>query len=122
MSYSMKSERGIVWVRHTGELRVDEAKTARKETGILVAEHGVHKVLVDLREATLSQTTMDLYDFGSSYGDVFPQDTRVAVVYSPEKTSSSDDAEFAENVARNRGALVRMFTEMGEAIDWLSGL
>jgi hypothetical protein len=120
MTYSIVCEEGIVRVRHTGSLTITEVTNSRQEAGRVLQERGVRKVLVDLREGRLAQTTVDMFDFGTSYGQVFPFGTKIAVVVISGRTGSADDAVFAETVARNAGARLRMFEDMEEAESWLT--
>lgn len=79
----------------------------------LVQGSGIRLALVDIRKQKASAPTLELFRFGR---DV-PTDVRFAIL----ARRNSDDS-FVETVARNRGAMTRLFFgPEDEAIEWLSG-
>ena len=73
-------------------------------------------ILVDARELTGGPLSdMDRYDLGVLVAQVFVG-TAAALVGSAPLV---DRRRFGESVARNRGANVGVFTDLGEAMAWL---
>ena len=120
MSYEIKvnDALSIIEVKHEGPVDIDEMRAAREETAKYLTDNESRRVLVDIRNATLGPTTMELFGFNASYRDLLPLDVEIAIVYSSE-TASREDILFVETVARNRGVLLRIFTDRNEALDWL---
>jgi hypothetical protein len=108
----------ILQVSITGDLSLVEAAAAQSNTARIANERGVRKVLVDLRGTSPSLSTVEYFEFASSFVELFPRETRHGVVFDPE-TYPAEDAHFLETVARNRGAVLRMFSDLDEARDWL---
>ncbi len=76
---------------------------------------GIPRTLVDLTAVPLSLSTMDRYEIGVAAGRLL-LGIKVAVI----ATRAVVD-HFAETVARNRGAVVGVFTEEAAALKWLLG-
>lgn len=107
----------IIEVKHERSIDIDEIYAAREETARHLADNGFRKVFVDIRNATMDVTTMEIFGFSASYRDLLQLDVRIAIVYSPESVNR-EDVLFSETAARNRGILLRIFTEKDEALDW----
>ncbi len=118
MPTSFRTEKGILFVTITGKLSLDHALEARAETAEIVKGQAVRRVLGDIRNADVDVSTNDIFQCTAALADLFPSDTKHAVVFSSE-TCSREDAAFAENVAMNRGVLLKMFSQLDEARDWL---
>ena len=77
----------------------------------LIEKSGIRLVLVDIRRQQASAPTLDLFKFGAE----IPKDVKFAVL----ARRISDDS-FVETVARNRGAMARLFFGPEEdAVRWL---
>jgi hypothetical protein len=76
-------------------------------------------ILIDIRNAIVHASVMEIYQFTESSLEMFPLGFRYAIVYS-EKTMSDEDAIFGETVARNRGAQVQVFRDVSKAKKWLA--
>jgi hypothetical protein len=76
---------------------------------------GTGKVLVDGRTAEGSFSTMQQYEYGSMLAKHF-KGIQVAIVV---QKSLRDPTQFGETVALNRGAKVRVFTDLEAAKSWL---
>ena len=118
MSVEFRLENTILIMEVRGTLSIHDMRGVRAESADLTAEHGLSKLLVDIREAGLAITATEIFEFMASFGDLFPASTKHAVVYSPE-AFDPENAAFGEMVAANRGIPIRMFTDMDEARRWL---
>ena len=84
--------------------RVIEETTARRNP----------RALIDGRDVPLSMSTITRYEIGVQLADSIGGGIRLAVLLLPEAVDG-----FAETVARNRGATVRVFTDEAAALQWL---
>ena len=85
----------------------------------IMFEQGLRRVLVDIREAAIDDSAVDLLEFNSSHYDVLPRGCRIGVVAHLDATSAPA-CRFAETVAFNRGIAMRVFTDDEEALAWLT--
>jgi hypothetical protein len=122
MSYEFEIDRskGILIVKHHGKLKVNEALASRAEGVPILIEHEIRKVLIDLRGARVVASPSEIFEFQAAEPREFPLGTRVAMVLSPESWAE-DDVQFAVNVATNRGLIERAFTDLKEAVTWVTG-
>jgi len=81
---------------------------------------GVRHILLDVREAVVTMSPSEIFEVASSSRDVIPMGARYALVFS-SKTLSQSDIHFGENVAVNRGARLRGFSDIEKALEWLQG-
>ncbi len=73
-----------------------------------------NRVLIDMRETEPPQRDFERYLAGKAFSSVLRPPLRVAVLYAAENID-----KFAENTAVNRGALLRVTSDLDEAIKWL---
>lgn len=79
---------------------------------------GCTKILCDERELTYALTTMETFLAAEAASSYRTQEIKVAIVCSPEYR---EEAAFFENVAMNRGMLLKATTDITEAERWLNG-
>lgn len=101
----------LIQVRFTAESTVADWRAALKEVVKLSKEKEIYRVLVDVREQTSLAGTFDLFDFASS----LPNYVAFAVLCELH----SEEHRFIENVATNRGKMVKDFDSEQNAIEWL---
>ena len=77
-----------------------------------------HKALLDARDLTVKFSTFDKLDIGTKFAESPFRGIRFALLGTNEQNSW--DQGFLENVAVNRGAVVKVFTDEKEAVEWLS--
>ena len=82
------------------------------------AENKCFRFLFDMREATISGSTVDIYQAGVQPDvDRFPREKyRIALVYSGDTA----DHKFMEDVVVNRGYILRVFDDYDQARLWLT--
>jgi hypothetical protein len=102
-----------------GELNETAYLLIRKEIVDSIKICNAKHILIDIRNAIVHASVMEIYQFAESSLKMFPLGFRYAVVYS-EKTMSEEDAKFGETVARNRGGQVQVFKDVSEAKKWLA--
>lgn len=102
-----------------GELNETAYLLMRKEIVDSIKICNAKHILIDIRNAIVHASVMEIYQFAESSLKMFPLGFRYAVVFS-EKTMSEEDAKFGETVARNRGGQVQVFKDVSEAKKWLA--
>jgi len=102
-----------------GELNEAVYLLMRKEIVDSIKTCNAKHILIDIRNAIVHASVMEIYQFAESSLKMFPLGFRYAVVYS-EKTMSEDDAKFGETVALNRGGQVQVFRDISKAKKWLA--
>ncbi len=83
-----------------------------------VKANQIYRLLLDIREAEVKTSTLDIYTVTSALADYFPAGTRHAVLQAPDESLKSS-GNFFETVAANRGVMARAFSDMEEALAWL---
>ena len=120
MEYSIEYHPDNSYVRLTlqGEASLAEFEQARSDARNQLARHQTNCLLVDSRQLTTTITTFELFQFNSSHGTNHPQGVRIAGLV---RDDQMEDGLFSENVAQNRGVMMKMFTDSETAVAWLSG-
>ena len=99
-----------------GELKKADHEIARANAAHALAENGWNKLLVDTVQAKPIMSVNDDFDFTRDHQLHFPMDLRTAIIHHPDK---SEGFKFIENVGRNRGMMMKVFTDRRQAIAWL---
>lgn len=108
----------IVKACTVGALKAGDMNDARRKIAALCKEHHINKVLVDDRAVTSCPSFEDLYQFGATFLDNgLPFYIKIAHVVN---SATLSDNEFLETVAVNRGANVKTFQNMEDALQWLN--
>ncbi len=123
MPYTIKidEEEGLIYLTITDIITLEIGLESRKELAQIIQRTGIKKVLVDQLEAITGGTVFDIYKFHSSHDGFFSGAIRIAVIFSEEK-ERVDNVNFAENVAINRGIIIKTFTEINKGVKWLHSL
>jgi hypothetical protein len=120
MSAELHVKEGILTVVFSGTVTKEDTFAARSRASVITKESGICLILVDLRNAEVQMSTMDIFAVNASHAEVLPGPMRHAILRAPDlPLREAEDAEFAETVAFNNGVDVRFFTEHAEAIQWL---
>ena len=114
----------IIEVFYTGQITGRDLQEVTSELINLEIEKGMNRFLIDTTEMRLppSFSLIDLYDLPSKQylEDEADRHGRVAVVFLPTSSTAKKAAEFYETVCRNRGWMVKVFSERQEAVNWLT--
>ena len=94
-----------------------EHESGRKDAIRVLAENGLHRLLVDAREIDAKMSVSDDHEFTSDHQTGPLLLVRIAVVHRP---AESERFSFIENVSVNRGGHMKTFTDLEEAIEWLT--
>jgi hypothetical protein len=89
-----------VFLVHTGELDIEQARLARNELRDALATHNCNRVLIEETQADKKLSLIEVHQFAAEYTTELPREVRLAIVVHRKKMS---EARFVENVAFNRG-------------------
>ncbi|MDD5095395.1 MAG: STAS/SEC14 domain-containing protein [Dehalococcoidia bacterium] len=118
-SIEIKTEDDVLVATVTGELDEKRYLAMRDRVLLSLGETDARHILVDVRHAVVRISTMGIFALATSNRDAIPRGVKYAVVFS-RHTLPAANASFGENVARNRGAQMKSFTDIAEAERWLS--
>jgi len=99
-----------------GDQTKDNLEIAREEASNVLAENGLNRVLVDVTQGVNRMPISDDFDFTKDHQKFYPENTRHALLVSPE---GMEKLSFTETVSRNRGISLKLFLDRDEAINWL---
>ena len=119
MPYTIELAPDAVFVdlRLSGDVPRAEHERSTEEASTAVRTNGCKGVLVDIRELDSRMSAGDDYEFVSSLQSRYPPATRFAVIVAGEAV---DHFRFVEDVARNSGANLTLFSNRPAAVDWLT--
>ncbi len=121
MAYDLKIEvkDDVLWVTATGTRSPETILAMSKDILAACVEKGLKKVLIDVLALEGRLSAMSAYEIPAKH---FPQMrdrsviTHCAIV---DLMEFEDRDKFFENVAANRGLMLRIFSDTDEAIAWL---
>ena len=118
MAHSIDIVKDANYVRLSlnGELSIEDHETARADIAHALTENGWDKLLIDAVHVETKMSALDHFDFTVDHPLHLPVNLRTAIIHHPDAT---ERFRFIENVARNRGMRLRIFTEHVQARDWL---
>ena len=100
----------------TGVLTKEDHLNARAESGGVLQGRGWNRLLVDVTQGDPKMSVVDDFEFTGDHTQRLPVGIRIAVVH---RAGEEEHFRFIENVARNRGVDMRMFTAGEAATEWL---
>jgi hypothetical protein len=113
----IREDRKTLIVRYYDEVDLANRSEALQSGRELLQETGYRRVMVDLREATLSLPPYDAYTFSEQLTETPELKTsRTAFLVAEDDNSNS----FVEIFAGNRGYLYNEFTDEEKAWVWLA--
>ena len=123
MPYKINSDNNekIIIVKVFGKAKIEEHHDAFENALQLCIKNKINKLLVDLRDVDTKGivTTAGAFNFGK----MLSSDNRMKGIYLthvlPVLPKSNKDIEFISIVALNRGAIIKNFTSIKEAREWL---
>jgi hypothetical protein len=83
----------------------------------LAAKQNVSKVLIDVSDVQNRMSTLELHANTAEHSRLGPPRPRAALVGRPDQ---AQDLNFVRNVGSNRGMPIEAFTNMADALAWLS--
>ena len=106
----------IVYSRFSGEITIEDRMRNRKDTLQFCREKSINKVLVDMRGQVSLADTMAIFNFGQTMQEL-ALGFRIAIVCD----LGDVDAKFIDDVAANRGTMIKSFHSYDQAHGWLVG-
>jgi hypothetical protein len=100
-----------------GALDLEASRKLLVSIASLIEKPRQYHLLVDTRQAQAHLTVGDLFELGVAVTSFPAIAQSMTAVLAP--VSEEEKARFMELVARNRGALLRVFTSFEEAITWI---
>ena len=109
---------GYILVHQNGVVSTDDVDAIRSEIFDLVAQEGLTRVVVDVRNQTNDYSTAEMFNMTVDHA---VQKTpfskpRVCLLVRPNQ---EDNARFIENVGVNRGMPIKYFTDEQAGLKWL---
>jgi len=118
MSYEIDyiNEQDYIVVTVTGDFGLSSLKEMAADVAGSIERHGCSRILNDMREARLTGNSFNIYNMPktASQAGIGPRCRRALLV--KERTS---DFHFLETVFINQGHIVKLFTDLDEALRWL---
>jgi hypothetical protein len=100
----------------TDEVTMNDVENARDEVDIALTANSWNRLLVDLSRSKLEMSFFEHFKFTSEHQSHFPKGGRLALVVRPDEM---EHYQFIEDVSRNRGVNLKLFSEKGQACNWL---
>ena len=114
------ADHGIIETTYTGSVAASDVRAATAEALSLARPTHAELFLTFFEDADLRLSTTDIFavpeEFKSRGAN---RGNRLGVVVTGSGSPSVEDARFYENVCRNRGWQVRMFSSRADAVSWL---
>ena len=112
----MMDQPGYVTVVLTGDVSRDEHESSTEAASRILTANSCKRLLVDATEANHKMSVGDNYDFASALRTRHPSGIHIAVLALEQ---DFDYLKFVEDVARNRGVDLLVFTHKEAALAWL---
>lgn len=118
IAYTVNVEDDLLVITASGK---DDDEDEVKQYGMAVIlaaiEHHCRRVLCDERNLEYALDTFSTYEAATFIAEAAPKVSAVAIVC---RAQDAETAAFWETVVVNRGLRARMFTDIGQARQWLA--
>jgi hypothetical protein len=106
----------FVLVNVTGTIKAEPLREMTLELRDAVQQHQFKQVLLDYTQAVSSLQPYEIFERPKVLQELnFPVEVKIAVLY----RTLNEDTQFLENVYRNKGFPVRVFSDRNLALGWL---
>ena len=121
MSYKLKTmeKKDYLYANVEGNRTSESIKNVTRDICEMCVKNQFSKVLIDVRNFKENVELIKLYSLASIELPEIIQ-KRIKKVAIIDREGIEDNQRFFENVARNRGHNVRIFTDINDAEQWLS--
>lgn len=110
----------IIRIEASGSLSTDDVVAQAIESIELVKQQQAVGSLVDYSKVTLEMPIIEIYKLPDLFdAHELPRSTRIAIVL-PADPKNMHKYTFFDDVANNRGYLVRLYWEPSQAMAWLA--
>ena len=110
----IKNRKDHLFVEYSEPYQFEVFTSLMREVAEVCREQNIHKVLVDVCDMPGKINFMERFQLGTAGAEIFSGLAQVGIAYRKEEINW-----FAETVGVNRGANVRIFANMEEAMNWL---
>ena len=107
---------GCMWITAAGVWRLDDILELIDLIGAEARSRQIPRVVVDIRQIDGDPPDMDRFRAGEHTATVLGSRIRTAVIGRAETLN-----RFAEGVARQSGARMQVFSDEGQATEWITG-
>jgi hypothetical protein len=114
-SFEVKGSVGIISAEPGELITRSNAERFFSEVAGLASNNSITRIIIDARRIRESLTTLQRFEFGMLAAQIF-RGVKIAFVTEPPLY---DSEHFGEDVAYNRGANIREFQDVEEAMRWL---
>ena len=111
---TVNKELGIIEIDSYDRVSYEESLASLASLQTLMAATGIRKILTDTRRQNFRPDLLKVYEFGKR----LPNSTRIALIVSQEQPTA-EAISFLDDVASNRGVLIRLFGSQNDALEWL---
>ncbi|MFP4471966.1 MAG: hypothetical protein ACLFPE_14890 [Bacteroidales bacterium] len=108
----------VILLTVTGSWDGTQGYEALIKSSEAVKANRIYRLLLDIRQAEIETSTLDIYMVTSALAESFPAGTRHAVLQARDESLKSS-GNFFETVAANRGVMAKTFSDKKEALRWL---
>jgi hypothetical protein len=110
----------IIRIEASGSISTDEVVAQAIESIKLVKQQKAIGSLVDYSKVTLEMPIADIYALPDLFdAHALPRETKIAIVLPPDP-KNMHKYTFFDDTANNRGYMVKLFWEPGQALAWLT--
>lgn len=121
MSYDLKFEKkdNLLWVTATGDRSLQAVVEMTKDILAACADSQIKKVLLDVCSLKGRLSTLEAYEIPTKHFSVMRDRSVITHIAIVDLKQYEESNKFFENVAVNRGFMLRIFSDSAEALDWL---
>ena len=118
MAYSIElaKDAKYIGVFLTGEVTNNDLENSREEANRALIANKWNRILIDGTQGQPRISVVEDFEFVSEFTFRFPAGVRLALVVRHQEQGYF---QFIEDVAQNRGANLKLFTDKGLALNWL---
>ena len=123
MSYklSFESKGDVIWVRANGTRSFKAVLALSMDVMAACERKGTSKVLIDVRELEGRLSTAESYSIPVHHFPKIREQGHITKAAIVDRLENESTSRFFEDVAVNRGFLLRLFTDTRLANEWLIG-
>lgn len=118
---TMEEKDDVLWVTATGTRSLKTVLATSKDILTACAEKKVKKVLLDVRALEGRLSIVEKYEIPSQHFPRMRDRSVITHMTIVDLKEFRDGNEFFENVAVNRGFMLRIFSDPDQAMAWLKG-
>ncbi len=111
---TINKDENIIEITSYGVISKNDIKESIAKIKQIMNEIGINKVMVDTTKQESMPGTMGIFDIFT----IFPRDFKVAL-FRNDGQLTSEDIHFIETIAHNRGIMIKAFTSVDNAKEWL---